>query len=611
MHPPHFLPHSIENVDSACIDCVYSFAKRRGPTPGRQKNNQLGVLDAPTTSISPPQEVSPQLPQSSSLSRLSHVLGQKRHLPQHFPNNGIIANTAGSTNTNFNNNNSNNKIDSLLVACSMGGIGGNGSAAANMNINAMTNGDYSKMSLEELNLLLAFHEQQQQHQQQQMQQQILQQRQQQQQNYQQMQQEWLLQQILKNGTASASSVSNILRGGITNSNNLGAAGVMTTNTGMMEGMNNSNHSTPELTFAQNMALPGGMMRGGITNSNNLGGAGVMTNGAAGSPELSFAQKMALPAGMGNNSNNLGAAGVMTNTSRSEGMYNNNNNASQDSSAVVAAATHLQQQKELLHQVTEDQHHEEERKVRKQEHRLSGMSKSFTNGYSSSNDNNDYPCIRPSKTRSIGSTGDISVDASLTSTAAIMKELPISVARHLPLLQPNSTDGAVLRSYYELSTNDVLNLPPIPTDEEYLDRLSTTSSLSSNTSNGGKLLLPTFDQSALRAARFAEIALGALANEQLSLARELINACAVCLRDCVNSPAHPSCMYDVSRAYFLLGVIHSFRGDMLRYFKYRRVCMNFIQKLEVSACCIFTREFTFLYFFLTHIHIILMSRTFSI
>ena len=264
-------------------------------------------------------------------------------------------------------------------------------------------------------------------------------------------------------------MSNILRGGITNSNNLGAAGVMTTNTGMMEGMNNSNHSTPELTFAQKMALPGGTM----------------------------------------------------------------------------------------------------------------------------------------------STGDISVDASPTSTAAIMKELPISVARHLPLLQPNSTDGAVLRSYYELSTNDVLNLPPIPTDEEYLDRLSTSSSLSSNTSNGGKLLLPTFDQSALRAARFAEIALGALANEQISLARELINACAVCLRDCVNSPAHPSCMYDVSRAYFLLGVIHSFRGDMLRYFKYRRVCMNFIQKLEVSACCIFTREFTFLYFFLTHIHIILMSRTFSI
>ena len=560
--------------------------------------------------------MSPQLPQSSSLSRLSHVLGQKRHLPQHFPNNGIIANTAGSTNTNFNNNNnnSNSKIDSLLVACSVGGIGGNGSAAANMNINDMTNGDYSKMSLEELNLLLAFHEQQQ-HQQQQkqqqglqqnfqlMQQQILQQRQQQ--NYQQMQQEWLLQQILKNGTASASSVSNILSGGITNSNNLGAAGVMTTNTGMMEGMNNSNHSTPELTFAQKMALPGGMMRGGITNSNNLGGAGVMTNGAAGTPELSFAQKMALPAGMGNNSDNLGAAGVMTNTSWSEGM-NNNNNASQ---AVVAAATHLQQQKELLHQVTEDQHHEEVRKVRKQEHRLSGMSKSFTNGYSSSNDNNDNPCIRPSKTRSIGSTGDISVDASLTSTAAIMKELPISVARHLPLLQPNSTDGAVLRSYYELSTNDVLNLPPIPTDEEYLDRLSTSSSLS--TSNGGKLLLPTFDQSALRAARFAEIALGALANDQLSLARELINACAVCLRDCVNSPAHPSCMYDVSRAYFLLGVIHSFRGDMLRYFKYRRVCMNFIQKLEVSACCIFTREFTFLYFFLTHIHIILMSRTFSI
>jgi hypothetical protein len=528
-------------------------------------------------------------------------------------NNGIIA--SSSTNTNFfnnnnlnNNNNNTSKIDSLLLASSLGGMGGN------MNINAMTNGDYSKFSLEELNLLLAFHEQQQQQQQQQQQmyqqiqqQQMLQQQQnyhqgqqQQQNNNQQMQQEWLLQQMLKNGTASASSsLPNILRGGITttSSNNLAAAaaaaagGGMMTNTGRMEGMNNSNHSAPpELTFAQKMALPGGLMRGGMSNNSNI-------NLGAGMPELTFAQKMALPAGMGNNSNNMGAAGVMTNTSGSGGMYNNNNNNSNNNASQDSSAAHLQQQKELsLHQVTEDQHPEEEgRKVRKQDHRPYGMSKSFTNGDSSSssssnnNNNNTTPYNRPSKTaRSIGSTGDISSDASmtyttasLTSSAAVMKELPISVARHLPLLQPNSTDGAVLRSYYELSTNDVLNLPPIPTDEEYLGRLSS----SNNMSNGGSklMLFPTFDQSALRAARFAEIALGALANEQLSLALELSNACAICLRDCVDSPAHPSCMYDVSRAYFLLGVIRSFRGDMLRYFKYRRVCMNFIQKLEVSNC----------------------------
>lgn len=384
---------------------------------------------------------------------------------------------------------------------------------------------------------------------------------------------------------------------------------MTTNTGRMEGMNNSNHSAPpELTFAQKMALPGGIMRGGMTNNSNI-------NFGAGMPELTFAQKMALPAGMGNNSNNMGAAGVMTNTSGSGGMYNNNNNNSNNNASQDSSAAHLQQQKELsLHQVTEDQHPEEEgRKVRKQDHRPYGMSKSFTNGDSSSssssssnnNNNNTTPYNRPSKTaRSIGSTGDISSDASmtyttasLTSSAAVMKELPISVARHLPLLQPNSTDGAVLRSYYELSTNDVLNLPPIPTDEEYLGRLSS----SNNMSNGGSklMLFPTFDQSALRAARFAEIALGALANEQLSLALELSNACAICLRDCVDSPAHPSCMYDVSRAYFLLGVIRSFRGDMLRYFKYRRVCMNFIQKLEVSNCITPNIHF----YSLTHIFLI--------
>ncbi|KAL3810041.1 hypothetical protein ACHAXA_009454 [Cyclostephanos tholiformis] len=152
---------------------------------------------------------------------------------------------------------------------------------------------------------------------------------------------------------------------------------------------------------------------------------------------------------------------------------------------------------------------------------------------------------------------------------------ISIAKHISLLQPSSTDGALLRSIYELSTNTVLNLPPMVTDEDYFARLSLPPGSNHNEPNE----LPSFDQNAFRAARFAELSLGALANEQVSLAMELSNASVICLRDCVDKPAHTSCLYDVTRAYLLLGIFRSFRGDMLRYFKYRRVCLRQISKLD--------------------------------
>jgi hypothetical protein len=40
------------------------------------------------------------------------------------------------------------------------------------------------------------------------------------------------------------------------------------------------------------------------------------------------------------------------------------------------------------------------------------------------------------------------------------------------------------------------------------------------------------------------------------------------------------MFEVARSYFLLGVFRAFRGDMLRYFKYRRVCLTYVSKLDV-------------------------------
>lgn len=215
----------------------------------------------------------------------------------------------------------------------------------------------------------------------------------------------------------------------------------------------------------------------------------------------------------------------------------------------------------------------------QEQRQSQMiTNQLSNMYQHNHDNhNDRSAKRIHHTHRTNINGAGGGEASSNMASTNADVLPIPVARHLPLLQPSSADGALLRSYYELSTNDVLNLPPIPTDEEYLARLSLLPK--SNHYQPNKF--PTYDQSALQAARFSELALGALANEQVSLSMELSNASVICLRNCVDKPAHTSCLYDVSRAYLLLGIFRSFRGDMTRYFKYRRVCMMHILKLDVS------------------------------
>jgi len=179
-------------------------------------------------------------------------------------------------------------------------------------------------------------------------------------------------------------------------------------------------------------------------------------------------------------------------------------------------------------------------------------------------------------------------AHMVADTAKSSGLPNLIATHLPLLHPTNRDGSILRSYYELSTNDVLNLPPIPTDEEYCARLNNSFQLQSpsHDNNNNFVLtptnLPTYDQSALHAARFSELALGALANNQVPLALELSNASVMCLRNCVEGPSHNSCMYDVARAYLLHGIFRSFRGDMVRYFKYRRVCLTHILQLNVSV-----------------------------
>ena len=146
-------------------------------------------------------------------------------------------------------------------------------------------------------------------------------------------------------------------------------------------------------------------------------------------------------------------------------------------------------------------------------------------------------------------------------------------KHAPLLEKSSTFGNRLRSFYSLALDTLFNLPPIPSDEEYCAKLN---------GNMTPSMLPPFDVAALKAARFAEIALGALVSNQISLALELSSATVTSLKECVEEPVHPNCMYDIAKAYFLHGIFRSYRGDMTRYFKYRRVCLAKLSQLDASV-----------------------------
>ena len=152
-------------------------------------------------------------------------------------------------------------------------------------------------------------------------------------------------------------------------------------------------------------------------------------------------------------------------------------------------------------------------------------------------------------------------------------VPRTIAAHTHLLELSDPDGSRLRAYYRLSVDELFGFPPTPTDEEYCMRL--------NIPGMTPRMIPGTHLAALSAARFAEVALGAVVHNEVALGMELCNAVVHCLRESVQEPVQPPYMFEVARSYFLLGVFRAFRGDMVRYFKYRRVCLTYISKLEVS------------------------------
>ena len=153
-------------------------------------------------------------------------------------------------------------------------------------------------------------------------------------------------------------------------------------------------------------------------------------------------------------------------------------------------------------------------------------------------------------------------------------IPRTITQHTHLLERSDAEGVRLLAYYKLSIDELFRLPPTPTDEEYCTRLNVPGMTPS--------MIPGSHLAALSAARFAEVALGAVVHNEVSLAMELCNAVVHCLRESVQEPVQTPVMFEVAKAYFLLGVFRACRGDMVRYFKYRRVCMTYLAKLEVRV-----------------------------
>jgi hypothetical protein len=268
-------------------------------------------------------------------------------------------------------------------------------------------------------------------------------------------------------------------------------------------------------------------------------------------------------------------------------------------AASAALQQLQQQQQILLQHTLDSA------------RLSALGLS-----SSSYDAADAARARNPDTTDSGNEPPLSqrtrLDPAAVPGQSRLGAVPWTVMQHTKLLNVQDPVGDRCRSYYNLSINELYKIPPTPTEEEYFYQVllplqpASLSSLGDSSLAAAALTgtargqlyeqrvalvrsrIPGSQLSALAAARFAELALGAITQHELSLALELANAVVHCLREAVvvkdlESISLPVPMiHQIAKAYFLLGVFRAYRGDMGRYFKYRRVCLTYLSSIEVSC-----------------------------
>jgi hypothetical protein len=189
----------------------------------------------------------------------------------------------------------------------------------------------------------------------------------------------------------------------------------------------------------------------------------------------------------------------------------------------------------------------------------------------------FPSSNPSNSANVGvSTIEQPTQRRRVDPApAAAPEIPPTILSHTHMLDRDDPDGSRLRAYYKLSIDEMFRLPCTPSDDEFI------------TATGGPMAGRHL--AALSAVRFAETALGAIVNNEVMLATELCNAVVHCLReavqDLVSGNVDNAILFEVAKAYFLLGVFRSIRGDMARYFKYRRVAITYLSKLSVSIAIV--------------------------
>jgi hypothetical protein len=172
-----------------------------------------------------------------------------------------------------------------------------------------------------------------------------------------------------------------------------------------------------------------------------------------------------------------------------------------------------------------------------------------------------------------------VPSSVGATATTSRQRAIGclhpkVLQYLPLTNSTNPSGMHLRACYTLSFGGLFGLSTVPTDEDYCRRFAPLEPYQ----------LPKFDVAALQAARFAELAMGALTmikHGEMEFVVALANASVLCLQTCVEEQVHPCLILDIARIYFFHSTLRLYIGDMERYFKYRRVCLRYLSQLDVS------------------------------
>ncbi len=345
-------------------------------------------------------------------------------------------------------------------------------------------------------------------------------------------------------------------GGLKNSNlmrmDLGSMGGFNANNmNVLQQMGMNGNFNMGVNAMNSMNLSNGMNAMNFNNSNNSQLSSV--NGSDINDPLTMQRQLLMQQQL-----MLQNMGSMADQSKSAGLGNMNNPMALN---MMQQQLQLQQQQQILNNMMQQSQGKQQ----------GGGNGSANNNIAETSDSHNPVQKMMRADTSNASTDQTMHDATSQSTSATF--INSHIRKHISLLEKSSIDGNRLRSYYTLSVDILFKLPPVPTDEEYCTKLNITMN---------PMVLPPFDLAALRAARFAELALGAMVGNQVTLSLELSNAVVTCLKQCAQEPVHPHCMFEVVRAYFLHGLFRSYRGDMPRYFKYRRVCLSKLVQLDQST-----------------------------